>query len=46
MIDELHAEAQERPIDQSVRLVLDRTGYQRMLEAGSESRRLSRASGT
>ena len=32
MIEELHAEAAERPIDQLVRLVLDRTGYQRMLE--------------
>ncbi|HYI93399.1 MAG TPA: UvrD-helicase domain-containing protein [Bryobacteraceae bacterium] len=33
MIDELHSEAQERPIDQTVRLVLDRTGYQHMLES-------------
>jgi DNA helicase-2/ATP-dependent DNA helicase PcrA len=32
MIQELNAEAGNRPLDQIVRLVLDRTGYQRMLE--------------
>jgi DNA helicase-2/ATP-dependent DNA helicase PcrA len=32
MIEELNAEAETRPIDQMIRLVLDRTGYQRMLE--------------
>jgi DNA helicase II / ATP-dependent DNA helicase PcrA len=32
MIEDLHAEAESRPVDQLIRLVLDRTGYQRMLE--------------
>jgi DNA helicase-2/ATP-dependent DNA helicase PcrA len=32
MIQELNTEAGTRPLDQIVRLVLDRTGYQRMLE--------------
>jgi DNA helicase-2/ATP-dependent DNA helicase PcrA len=32
MIEELHADSQNRPVDQLIRLVLDRTGYQRMLE--------------
>jgi DNA helicase-2/ATP-dependent DNA helicase PcrA len=33
MIEELHEEAGQRPVDQLLRLVLDRTGYQRMLES-------------
>ena len=32
MIEELNEEADTRPVDQLIRLVLDRTGYQRMLE--------------
>src|SRR5207253_1124941 len=32
LIEELHADSQNRPVDQLIRLVLDRTGYQRMLE--------------
>ena len=32
MIDELSAEAQTRGVDQTLRLILDRTGYKKMLE--------------
>jgi DNA helicase II / ATP-dependent DNA helicase PcrA len=32
-IEELHEEAGKRPVDQLLRLVIDRTGYQRMLES-------------
>ena len=33
LIEELNCEAAARPVDQLLRLILDRTGYQRMLEA-------------
>jgi DNA helicase-2/ATP-dependent DNA helicase PcrA len=33
IIDELHAEVEQRPVDQMLRLILDRTGYQKMLES-------------
>jgi DNA helicase-2/ATP-dependent DNA helicase PcrA len=42
LIEELHTEAGDRPVDQLLRIVIDRTGYQRMLETDpspeSESR--------
>ncbi|MBC8166922.1 MAG: UvrD-helicase domain-containing protein, partial [Bryobacteraceae bacterium] len=31
-IEELHGEVEKRPLDQLLRLVIDRTGYQKMLE--------------
>jgi DNA helicase II / ATP-dependent DNA helicase PcrA len=33
LIEELHSEAQTRRVDELMRLLLDRTGYQKMLEA-------------
>jgi DNA helicase-2/ATP-dependent DNA helicase PcrA len=33
MMEELQAEAAERPLDQLLRVIIDRTGYQRMLES-------------
>jgi DNA helicase-2/ATP-dependent DNA helicase PcrA len=33
LIEELHTEAQSRPVDQIFRLIIDRTGYKTMLEA-------------
>jgi DNA helicase-2/ATP-dependent DNA helicase PcrA len=33
LIEELHDESVRRPVDQLLRLVIDRTGYQKMLEA-------------
>lgn len=33
LVDELHAETPQRPLDQMLRIVIDRTGYQRMLES-------------
>ena len=33
LIEELNAEAVNRPVDQLLRLVIDRTGYQKMLES-------------
>ncbi|MGH9630009.1 MAG: ATP-dependent helicase [Bryobacteraceae bacterium] len=35
MIGELSAELASRPVDQTLRLILDRTGYQKMLESDS-----------
>ena len=33
LIEELHSESGQRPVDQVLRLVIERTGYQKMLEA-------------
>jgi DNA helicase II / ATP-dependent DNA helicase PcrA len=33
LIEELQEEARSRPVDQMLRLIIDRTGYQKMLEA-------------
>lgn len=43
MIEELSSEAKTRPVDQLIRLVLDRTGYQRMLEQDPNPEAESRA---
>jgi DNA helicase-2/ATP-dependent DNA helicase PcrA len=44
LMEELNAESQKRPVDQLIRLILDRTGYQKMLEAEPSPETESRVS--